>query len=179
MVQQEILRVFIRGRENVDEDDNAFFPGKYLKCRIEFWEDYPENPPKFYIEKLKNGDAFRSMNVYADGEVCQYTLNPDYWAKKKYDLCTIVKSVESMLYSPNSSDPANLIMQELFSENENQYWQIQASQAKNFYDESDLKSWYDSDSQHNSFMNSGLMFAQWTVSHSPLVAKFNDKALRQ
>jgi len=71
--------------------------------------------------------------------VCQYTLNADYWAKKHYDLCTIVKSVESMLYSPNSSDPANLIMRELFSSDEDEYWNTQKEQAKYFYTYADIK----------------------------------------
>lgn len=79
------------------------------------------------------------MNVYNDGEVCQYTLNPEYWKEKRYDLCTILSSVEKMLYAPNSSDPANLIMQEMFLKDEEEYWWKQAEQAKFFYTEADYK----------------------------------------
>jgi ubiquitin-protein ligase len=43
-----------------------------------------------------------------------------------------------MLYVPNSSDPANINMQEVFDADENEYWRQQQQQAKYFYDASDL-----------------------------------------
>lgn len=44
-----------------------------------------------------------------------------------------------MLYAPNSNDPANLIMQELFNADEEQYWGVQAEQAQYFYTEKDIQ----------------------------------------
>lgn len=49
-INPEVVRVWIQGREPIDEEDNtAFFTGKFLKGRIEYKSDYPQNPPKFFF----------------------------------------------------------------------------------------------------------------------------------
>ena len=47
------------------------------------------------------------VNLYADGEVCHYTVNSNHYKYPKFDLPYILKQLEYMLYSPDSRDPAN------------------------------------------------------------------------
>lgn len=57
------------------------------------------------------------MNVYGDGSACQFTLNPKNWAKNKYDLKGILKSIQDILYVPNESDAADADLADIFASN--------------------------------------------------------------
>jgi ubiquitin-protein ligase len=107
--------------------------------RIEFRDDYPEAPPKFFFERLPNGQYLELMNVYGTGEVCHFTINKEVWKKVKSPLKKIVLQLESLFYSPNLNDPANLELADIYENDQKEYWRRMHDQAKNFMSAEDVE----------------------------------------
>ena len=66
------------------------------------------------LDFLPNGKPIQMVNLYADGEVCDYIINRDTYRYPKNNLPSILRKIEQSLYSPNPWDPANGMLGEYF-----------------------------------------------------------------
>lgn len=92
----------------------TMWEGGTFRLTMKFTEEYPNKPPSVkFLTKMFH------PNIYVNGDICLDILQ-DKWSPI-YDVCAVLRSIQSLLNDPNTKSPANKEAAELFESNKQEY----------------------------------------------------------
>ncbi|AQN68249.1 ubiquitin-conjugating enzyme [Saudi moumouvirus] len=95
--------------------ESSLYENYKFDLDIQIPNDYPYSPPKVkFITPIKH------MNINEKGDICLNILKKDGWSASQ-NIISILLSIMVLLDQPNSEDPFNSELAQLYRTNENIY----------------------------------------------------------
>ncbi|CAD8055677.1 unnamed protein product [Paramecium sonneborni] len=109
------------------------FEGKCISGVLQFHQNHPIEPPKFFFDLVKTKDntleVIQHLNIYGDNSLCIPLFT--YWTKTTKEF-EILQTIENIFHNPNIGDSANPTFAAKSQEERDQIQKRQAMCLRNF-----------------------------------------------
>jgi ubiquitin-conjugating enzyme E2 I len=100
----------------VPGQENTAWAGGVYPVTLAFPEGYPLAPPTVLLPP-----GFWHPNVFDNGQICLSIISPALGWKPSISVAEVLLGVQSLLSTPNATDPANWDVNEMYVKNREEY----------------------------------------------------------